>query len=665
MTKLEEASEGIVTQQIFRPLGSRIMKQNLVRHQRQGLKDIETDVKQMLPKEHFFDLRCNFDDSSITWVSNPVHHPAIKTCILSRLEPFREKLKNECMKMNAQPGNDHTKVLIGAEGELKDVVLDNEFVDIMISRDYLEMLDVAKDCLGAYDAFPTKTQGWVLRFDSFANAKEALRVLREAGGFKSCHPLMGSTRTTNLMPGFEIQVTFRRRKLKDFAFLKFGSDEDCCAARDQLVGGLRLKNGECIRVKLHKRDNASLFLPLSIRGRGPLQVLNTLSPRDMIEDAVKSRGISFKEVFIPMDSPMDSTNEVVQSIHASLSGIIKDVGIASSDYGVNIRPWKPRDLVWEARLTFTSFSLGLSVATHLKDTQEICWTDGTTEQQIPRREPFSVEHQMTTSFSCSKRVRDIVETRIKEISTLCETDSPKLKFLNVGAASSERSVYVLNCPDMKTLARAQDALEDVMKGNRVDHPNVKLLLSPGNIASLKKVEVDSGAILEQGRDGTLNIYGLVSQVNEARMRINELLFKIFHNGHNTYLESLNKYPHGLVSAMLKEFGVDLKSLYDKEGVHEVKFLVLQRKLRIIASPEGLQRVQKMLENLAEQLPAPEVNNVGETECCPVCLSPPVDGKRLEYCGHIYCLPCLTLQILSSSWPLLCSHQVIKRGFIVK
>ena len=134
------------------------------------------------------------------------------------------------------------------------------------------------------------------------------------------------------------------------------------------------------------------------------------------------------------------------------------------------------------------------------------------------------------------------------------------------------------------------------------------------------------------------------------------VLKIVEDGHNTYFESLNKYLNGFVSAMLKEFGVDLKALYDKEGVHEVKFLVLQRKLRIVASPKGLQCVQKELENLAKQFT--EEGNFGVEECCPVCLSPPLHGKRLEYCGHIYCPPCLTLQIMSSSGPLLCSQQVI-------
>ena len=111
------------------------------------------------------------------------------------------------MRTDAQPGSDHT-VLIGSEGGLKDIV----FVDIMISRDHLKILDEAKHEPGVYEAFRTKTQGWVVCYDTVLNAKEALQVLQRLVGFKNCHPLMRSTRTKNL-PGVEIKVTFRRRKL--------------------------------------------------------------------------------------------------------------------------------------------------------------------------------------------------------------------------------------------------------------------------------------------------------------------------------------------------------------------------------------------------------------------------------------------------------------------
>ena len=365
-------------------------------------------------------------------------------------------------------------------------------------------------------------------------------------------------------------------------------------------------------------------------------------------------GITFKEVFIPMDPPVDSTNEDIENIQDSLRGEIQDAGIESKDYGIHIRQRKPRDFFWVARLTFSSFSLGLAVATHLKQRRYIIWTEDKGAQRFER---MVVEHQMTTSFSCCRRVfdavRESVEASIKEVSALCQTDSLELKINEFGA---DRAVFVINCSDLKTMAMANDALQDLMKGDRLDHPNVKLLLTPGNQAGLRRIEEESGAYLERSLvDGALTIFGSVSQANKAKTQINALLSKIIDDGHNTSLESLDKYPKGLVSAMLKEFGVELERLHEKDGVHDVKFLVPQRKLRIIASPGGLQQVKTELGRISEQLP--EVDCLKEEECCPVCLSTPEDGRRLEHCGHIYCSSCLTLQILSSSGPLLCVQEV--------
>lgn len=42
-----------------------------------------------------------------------------------------------------------------------------------------------------------------------------------------------------------------------------------------------------------------------------------------------------------------------------------------------------------------------------------------------------------------------------------------------------------------------------------------------------------------------------------------------------------------------------------------------------------------------------------------------DGRRLEHCGHIYCSSCLTLQILSSSGPLLCVQEGCSSPFVVE
>ena len=119
---------------------------------------------------------------------------------------------------------------------------------------------------------------------------------------------------------------------------------------------------------------------------------------------------------------------------------------------------------------------------------------------------------------------------------------------------------------------------------------------------------------------------------------------------------MQQYPKGIVSAMLKQFGVDLRVLHDLGGVHSVKFLVSQRKLEVVASQEALTKVLETLRGLAEELSA---DSEYEEECCPVCLSPPEGDHRvrLQHCGHLYCSPCLHMQIRATAWPLACCPQV--------
>jgi len=141
----------------------------------------------------------------------------------------------------------------------------------------------------------------------------------------------------------------------------------------------------------------------------------------------------------------------------------------------------------------------------------------------------------------------------------------------------------------------------------------------------------------------------------ARTEINNVLSKIIDDGHNTFHEHLSQFPNGFVREMLTEFDADLKVLHAMEGVHEVKFLVGPRKLKIVSSSQGHVELMEALRSLAARMPEASQD---EEEACSVCLTPP-EGKervRLEVCGHLYCSPCLAMQVMSAPWPLLCSFE---------
>ena len=122
-----------------------------------------------------------------------------------------------------------------------------------------------------------------------------------------------------------------------------------------------------------------------------------------------------------------------------------------------------------------------------------------------------------------------------------------------------------------------------------------------------------------------------------------LLKKIIEDGYNTFHESLQNYPKGIVGAMLKRFGADLGILHELEGMHSVKFLVSQRKLEVVASPSSLEEVLDATRGLAGELSEAADS---EEESCPVCLVPPEAGEstRLQHCGPLYCSPHLCTQI---------------------
>ena len=67
-----------------------------------------------------------------------------------------------------------------------------------------------------------------------------------------------------------MKVTFHRRKLRDFGFIKFDCEEDCYAATMNLNGCIYLPNGNRLMLKPNITDRKGLFLPL--KGMSVLQL---------------------------------------------------------------------------------------------------------------------------------------------------------------------------------------------------------------------------------------------------------------------------------------------------------------------------------------------------------------------------------------------------------
>ena len=82
-----------------------------------------------------------------------------------------------------------------------------------------------------------------------------------------------------------------------------------------------------------------------------------------------------------------------------------------------------------------------------------------------RHEFFKVEYNMTTSFSCNKKVFDAIQETVKrtiqEVSEICKTDKLDLNVNEYNSGENHRAVH---SNDMRTIAMASDALQDIIKG---------------------------------------------------------------------------------------------------------------------------------------------------------------------------------------------------------
>ena len=88
----------------------------------------------------------------------------------------------------------------------------------------------------------------------------------------------------------------------------------------------------------------------------------------------------------------------------------------------------------------------------------------------PRREYFTVDFDLTTSFSCSRKIFDVlkdsIEKTVKEVSELFKKDagSLKLDIKSFIAGESNRAVFYIKGTDIAVLARTKDALDNILGG---------------------------------------------------------------------------------------------------------------------------------------------------------------------------------------------------------
>ena len=532
--KLEEAQKLVVSSHSIKPIGSRVLKQGVIGFKWNLLKNLEAEIKDLIGNQNFLEIQCNVEEGSITWASNSCFHSLIENIVQAKIDAKKVELSKERLEIQMIDDKTRPKIICGTGALIDDIILENEFCDIMIKDDknfddpefVPELVQIARFTNGFLDVrHLSKSGNKVLMFKSFQLAKIALKILKTQA--QVCHydvdniyPLQSSAKQKSLT-GIELRIKIQRRAFKKCGFLKFPDEEEAYKTMNN-VGSFVLPNCITIRPQYEKKNNDKCTLFFSLKHYSTVPA-NTAK---QIKEYLKNRSINLKDVFIPFEPAYESTEFELRNLRQSLMDhIVVGSGFAEEkDFELNIKKPFPKNVTWFVTATFYSSMQGMNVGNYLKRNTVCSWMQ---TPSLSRRGEIQVDFDLSTSFSCSRKIFDVLQDTIKstieEVSRVISKDSSSLSLeIKTHKAGEEgRAVFYLKGTDLAVLAHAKDALDSVLKGECLDHPNIKLILSPGNKKRLQDIEDGAKVfIFKNYSKGSVTIYGSESQINKVMTEIN-------------------------------------------------------------------------------------------------------------------------------------------------
>ena len=479
---LLQTQDRIVTPGKIGPVGPRIMIQSMIGSKWSELKELERELKSCIGEENFFEITCNVEAGSITFATNKQFHSFVETVITEKIKVQQQVLLNECQEIPLIQDKSRPKAIIGAGGVIEDIILENEFSDFMIKFDYAdgdnednetfyEICDYATAQPGLIKIKKLrKTGDRVVVMRNFRLASEALKKVQqfaEVNKFptKSIYPLT-SSRKGGSQTGIEVKLSIPRRRLQKFGFIKFDCEEDAFRVLSHMDTSSMVFGAHCLRLRADKRgDKKSLYFGLNRNFVTPPNLVTEL------KEKLNQNEMPFKDVFIPLGAPYESNRAEVRSLKAAVTSVVTQSMLATeSDFDVDMRMPSAKSGTWLVKLNFSSSVIGINVGNYLKRrSPSINWNQ-TENGTNPRREYCSVDFNLTTSFSCPRKVFDVlretIEKTVKEVSDLFVEDSESLKLDIKPFEDGERSraVFYIRGTNLAVLARTKDALDNILTG---------------------------------------------------------------------------------------------------------------------------------------------------------------------------------------------------------
>ncbi len=587
------------------------------------------------------------------------YHSIVKHVLEGKLDLLRTSLKKVQYEDGVTKQDDNVRMVLGLGGCIQHILMPYQYRKVVVKgpqdAGWTDELLLSLSKFGDIERSNTKIfskQGECRLFVTFQNpghASEAVMTLEPPEGIV-IEP-QSQFRAGEMYSNFQLRIEWCRRVRKTFAFVKFSREEDFQVARGTLLGSSLFVAGSQVKFPPPKEDNMQLFV---------INVGLQVSEEDL-KAAVEAEvpGVEV-QVQLGYEKQFETTPEQTAAMKQQLETLI-DRHATRGRYQLDFRQPETYYKTYRASVKFQDPDEGQNT---LK---------GLTFEEIGDK-PLTVKPSLFSSNRYTPRVYKAIEDSVKALVPYLQDhfgDAVKLKEkLDKGG----NTIIQVSSDNVKAFVAAKNILNAAVQPDVLEcHTTVlrQFLLSHHCQCELNEIQSTTATyIYADRRSMSLSIYGTQANQTRAKIVLNGKLGVLADGDtkvHEFNLKASGR-PPGLMKHLVCRFGLDLQGMLG-EGVSAAELDARRQILTVYATPEAHKSIIEVIEEYSANTPTPHGTNVdlGVMDCC-VCfmtIDNPKDVIRLEYCGHIYCLECIQLQVSPNAvtFPVQCATEDCSHPFI--
>ena len=589
------------------------------------------------------------------------YHVAAKTMIEDIVKGIRTEMRVKVLEWGVTRKEDDVRVVLGAGGSIQSIMMPDEYRTLIVKGQHSESwVNEIAGLLSSYGniasvntrANLSSTFVTFCNPDDAAKAYSAIQPLLEEG--ITVHPSM--KKSSGEGSQFTVRVEWCRRKKQNFAFLSFESPEDSLIALASLSS--LIVAGSILKFRPSKDGQPQLF----VTNVG--QQVTEEALKQAVELRLQAYDISVKAVKIGLEKGYPTTPEQLQAYKRQLETVISRYA-TKGQYTIDLKSPQPHHPMHLAFVHFRNPEEGHRTLT------ELC------HEQIGDNF-LQAKACLSSSISYPKKVfaalKDTIDEAMDEIRRM-HNGSVAVKVLD--SPSHPTNLVKLTSNDVHAFIQAKNLLNSVLQPDTIQclsHELRQYLLRKSTREELEAIGAETSTFISADlRVMTVNIYGAEGNRTLAKVELNGRIEASIQPGivcHTIELKAPGR-PPGLMKFVVSQFGTDLSTLLEREGVSDATLDARRHILTLYCTEESLKSVQELLDNFSpktrSQNTAMQSPDEEDITCC-VCYCPVeevAEQCRLEYCGHLYCLDCVQVQISPNAvtFPITCAAEDCGQPFV--